>query len=207
MRLRIVWSRLLITGGWGAVADGTRSKSLSTPTSLVAQRSIHSSPPPPLTAYHPLYTISPSAGAGGAPPLGRWGGGPAREVGTSSCWAPPPSPAPAWLAAPLRGLHGGSRQQHAGATMCGWRRGQCAMEHGSLGCAPPGAPSHHCDAQGAQPQGVKGLGPEAELAWPPRKSDLISDSRDYRGVCVPVHVRCGLWGENRTAVLGQATAV
>ena len=110
----------------------------------------------------PLYTISPLGGGWWSPAVRAFGGGsPVREVGTSSCWAPPPSRQPqCGSAAPYHGRLGATPRWGDKLRVEGHANGD-----GSFGYLhSPAPPSHHCDAQGAQ--GVKG--PSPELAWPPQ---------------------------------------
>ena len=97
------------------------------------------------------------------------GGSPVREVGTSSCWAPPPSRQPQrGSAAPYHGKLGATTRWGDKVRVEGPANGD-----GSSGYLhSPAHSSHHCDAQGAQ--GVKG--PSPELAWSPQV-------RSYLTVC------------------------
>ena len=129
--------------------------------------------PPPSLAVRPyilpLHTISHLGGGWWSPAVRAFGGGsPVREVGTSSCWAPPPSrQSQCGPAAPYHGRLGATAR---------WgdkvRVEAPANGVGSSGYFSPADPSRHCDAQGAQ--GVKG--PSPELAWSPQV-------RPYLTVC------------------------
>ena len=114
----------------------------------------------------PHHTISPLGGDWWSPAVRAFGGGsPVREVGTSSCWAPPPSRQPQrGSAAPYHGRLGATTRWGDKVRVEGHANGD-----GSSGYFSPAHSSHHCDAQGAQ--GVKG--PSPELAWSPQvRSDL-----------------------------------
>ena len=117
----------------------------------------------------PLHTISPLGGGWWSPAVRAFGGGsPVREVGTSSCWAPPPSRQPQrGPAAPYHGRLGATTRWGDKVRVEGPANGV-----GSSGYFSPAHSSHHCDAQGAQ--GVKG--PSPELAWSPQV-------RSYLTVC------------------------
>ena len=70
------------------------------------------------------------------------GGSPVREVGTSSCWAPPPSRQPQrGSAAPYHGRLGATPRWGDKVRVEGHANGD-----GSFGCSCPAPPSHHCDA-------------------------------------------------------------
>ena len=108
------------------------------------------------------HNLSPLGGGWWSPAVRAFGGGsPVREVGTSSCWAPPPSRQPqCGSAAPYHGKLGAIPRWGDKVRVEGPANGD-----GSSGYLhSPADSSHHCDAQGAQ--GVKGLCPE--LAWPPQ---------------------------------------
>ena len=97
------------------------------------------------------------------------GGSPVREVGTSSCWAPPPSRQPQrGSAAPYHGRLG-AMTRWGDKVRVGDIRQWYAARQGLV--VRPAPLSHHCDAQGAQ--GVlKGLRPK--LAWPPQLGSYLT---------------------------------
>ena len=104
--------------------------------------------------------VSPLGGGWWSPAVWAFGGGsPVREVGTSSCWAPPPSRQPqCGSAAPCHGRLGAwdihplalGRQSAGGGPPPTWTvaRGNPRLHHQRItSCwGKPAHPSHHCDA-------------------------------------------------------------